>query len=119
MGQAPSRDNPAANGALLLEPSDGSSSEMRWSNLANALAQHSDQSESTIALVQATFAHVLNLNAVGPDDDFFELGGNSLIVATAVARLGERLGIDLPMRALFEAPTPIEMAELVTELPRE
>ena len=55
----------------------------------------------------------------GHDDDFFELGGNSLIVAAAVARLGERLGIDLPMRALFEAPTPIEMAELVTELPGE
>jgi acyl carrier protein len=84
--------------------------------LDNALAQHSDRSTSTIALVQATFADVLNLDAVGPDDDFFELGGNSLIVAAAVARLGERLGIDLPMRALFEAPTPIEMAELVTEL---
>jgi acyl carrier protein len=87
--------------------------------LDNALAQHSDRSTSTIALVQATFADVLNLDAVGPDDDFFELGGNSLIVAAAVARLGERLGIDLPMRALFEAPTPVEMAELVTELPGE
>ena len=62
---------------------------------------------------------VLNLDAVGPDDDFFELGGNSLIVAAAVARLGERLGIDLPMRALFEAPTPIEMAELIAEFPGE
>jgi acyl carrier protein len=62
-------------------------------------------------------AQVLNLDAVAPDDDFFELGGNSLIVASAVARLGERLGIDLPMRALFEAPTPIEMAEFITQLP--
>jgi len=92
---------------------------MRQSNLDDALAQHSDRAPSTIALVQATFAQVLNRDAVGPHDDFFELGGNSLIVAAAVARLGERLGIDLPMRALFEAPTPIEMAELVTELPGE
>ena len=88
-------------------------------DLSNALAQHSGRSKSTIALVQATFAQVLNLDVVGPDDDFFELGGNSLIVAAAVARLGERLGIDLPMRALFEAPTPIEMAELLTQLPSE
>ena len=88
-------------------------------DLSNDVAQLSDRSQSTIALVQTTFAQVLNLDAVGPDDDFFELGGNSLIVATAVARLGERLGLDLPMRALFEAPTPIEMAELVAELPRE
>jgi acyl carrier protein len=65
--------------------------------------------------VQQVWAEVLDLDAFGPDDDFFELGGNSLIVAAAVARLGERLGIDLPLRALFEAPTPAEMAELIAE----
>jgi acyl carrier protein len=67
-------------------------------------------------IIGETWAEILGLPAVGPDDDFFELGGNSLIVAAAVARLGERLGIELPMRALFEAPTPVEMAELIAEL---
>jgi acyl carrier protein len=68
------------------------------------------------ALVQETWAETLDVFSVGPDDAFFELGGDSLMVATAVARLGERLGIDLPPRALFEAPTPAEMAELIEEL---
>jgi acyl carrier protein len=69
----------------------------------------------TIDLVQETWAEILGLDAVGPDDDFFELGGNSLNVASAVARLGERLGIQLPLRALFHAPTPAEMSELIEE----
>jgi acyl carrier protein len=67
-------------------------------------------------IIEETWAEVLGLATVGPDDDFFELGGSSLIVAAAVARLGERLGIELPMRALFEAPTPVEMAELIAEM---
>jgi acyl carrier protein len=71
---------------------------------------------STIAVIQVTWAEVLKTDSVGPDDDFFELGGHSLIVAAAVARLGERLRIDVPMRALFEAPTPSEMAKLIDEL---
>jgi acyl carrier protein len=66
--------------------------------------------------VQRTWAEFLDVAGVGPHDDFFDLGGNSLIVAEALAKLGERVGIDLPLRALFEAPTPAEMAELIEEL---
>jgi acyl carrier protein len=69
-----------------------------------------------IDLVREIWADILGLEAVGPDDDFFALGGSSLIVVSAVARLAERTGVDLPLRALFEAPTPAEMAELLTEL---
>src|SRR4029079_13992032 len=68
-----------------------------------------------VRLVQATWAEVLGRNAVGPDEDFFEIGGSSLSVAKAVARLSERLGRDLSPRSLFEAPTPLELAELIAE----
>lgn len=71
---------------------------------------------STIDLIRTTWAEVLNTDIIGPDDDFFEMGGHSLMVASAVARLGERLGIELPPRAMFEAPTPAQMAELIDEL---
>lgn len=75
-----------------------------------------DADEATISrLIQQTWAEVLGLAAVGPDDDFFDLGGSSLVVAATMARLNERLGLDLPLRALFEAPTPAEMAELIAE----
>jgi acyl carrier protein len=71
---------------------------------------------STVDLIRSTWAEVLKRDSVGPDADFFEMGGHSLMGASAVARLGERLGIDLPLRALFEAPTPAEMAEFIDEL---
>jgi acyl carrier protein len=70
---------------------------------------------ATLDIIQTTWAEILGVERVAPDDDFFDLGGNSLIVASAVARLGPRLGIELAPRALFEAPTPAEMAELVAE----
>nr|WP_218007388.1 non-ribosomal peptide synthetase [Nocardia otitidiscaviarum] len=55
-------------------------------------------------LVAAVFADVLGLPPVGADDDFFELGGNSLIATRVTARLGERLGRRVPVPTLFEAP---------------
>jgi acyl carrier protein len=70
-------------------------------------------------LIQEVWAETLHNDAIEPDDDFFDLGGNSLIVASAVARLGNQLGIELPMRALFEAPTATELAELIEELLRD
>ena len=73
---------------------------------------------SPIGLIQQTWAELLGVAEFGPDDDFFELGGHSLMAASSVARLGERLGIELPSYALFAAPTPMEMAELIAELDR-
>ena len=70
---------------------------------------------AVVRLVQATWAEVLGRNAVGPDEDFFEIGGSSLSVAKAVALLSERLRMDLAPRSLFEAPTPLELAELIAE----
>ncbi|WP_425303649.1 amino acid adenylation domain-containing protein, partial [Nocardia wallacei] len=55
--------------------------------------------------VAAVFAQVLDLYRVGLDDDFFDLGGNSLIATRVVSRLGAALGTSVPVRALFEAPT--------------
>jgi acyl carrier protein len=76
----------------------------------------SSRGPDVIAVIQQTWSEVLGPPTIGPEDDFFELGGHSLNMASAVARLGERLGIDLPLRAIFEAPTPVEMAEYIAEL---
>ncbi|NUS45898.1 MAG: amino acid adenylation domain-containing protein, partial [Mycobacteriaceae bacterium] len=58
--------------------------------------------EQTVANV---FADVLNIERAGLDDDFFELGGNSLIATQVASRLGLALDTKVPVRALFEAPT--------------
>ncbi len=63
--------------------------------------------------VAAAFAEVLGIARVWRDDDFFALGGNSLIATRVVARVGAALDAAVPVRALFDAPTVAELAALV------
>ncbi|MFE3960145.1 non-ribosomal peptide synthase/polyketide synthase, partial [Nocardia sp. NPDC059091] len=60
--------------------------------------------------VAGTIADVLGLDRVGLDDDFFELGGNSLIATQVIARLSAALDADIPLRTLFEATTVASLA---------
>lgn len=66
--------------------------------------------------IQEVWAETLDLERATDSDDFFDLGGNSLIAGGAVAALSSRLGVDLPLRAIFAAPTPAEMADLILEM---
>ncbi|MFH5232130.1 condensation domain-containing protein, partial [Antrihabitans spumae] len=64
-------------------------------------------------IVAGTFAEILGVERVGLDDDFFELGGNSLIATQVAARLGAALDATIGVRGLFEAPTVGALAALV------
>ncbi|NUS95353.1 MAG: amino acid adenylation domain-containing protein, partial [Nocardia sp.] len=61
-------------------------------------------------VVAGTFAEMLGIDRVGADDDFFELGGNSLVATQVAARIGAALDTQVPVRALFEAPTVAALA---------
>jgi amino acid adenylation domain-containing protein len=53
--------------------------------------------------IAAIWCEVLGLERVGRRDDFFELGGHSLMAVQILSRVRSRLGLDLPVRTLFEA----------------
>jgi acyl-coenzyme A synthetase/AMP-(fatty) acid ligase/acyl carrier protein len=69
-------------------------------------------SDAEVLLAQ-TWCDVLGLSRVGIHDNFFDLGGHSLMITRVLARLREALRIDLPMKAIFEAPTIAEFAILL------
>ncbi|GGV60831.1 hypothetical protein GCM10010294_10260 [Streptomyces griseoloalbus] len=68
------------------------------------------------ALVCALFEDVLRLprDTVGTDANFFDLGGDSLLATRLLARLRHETGAEIPITALFEAPTPVALAQRFT-----
>jgi hypothetical protein len=69
--------------------------------------------EATLAGI---WAEVLGLERVGVHDNFFELGGHSLLAARVAAQVREALGLELPIKLLFEAPSIAELGEHVEQL---
>jgi amino acid adenylation domain-containing protein len=61
-------------------------------------------------------AERLWLPEIGIDEDFFVLGGNSMLVAQLSDRIRERFGVELPLRSIFERPTVAQMAIEVERL---
>ena len=66
---------------------------------------------ATEEVVVGVWAEVLKVERIGVNDNFFDLGGHSLSATGVIFRLREALRIDLPLRALFESPTPRGLAD--------
>ncbi|HSL84340.1 MAG TPA: condensation domain-containing protein, partial [Thermoanaerobaculia bacterium] len=67
-------------------------------------------------LLAGWWCELLGLDRVGRDDDFFRLGGHSLLVGRLAARVRKELGVDLPLIDVFEHPTLAALAERVAGL---
>jgi amino acid adenylation domain-containing protein len=61
----------------------------------------------------AIWSTVLGIEGIGAYDDFFALGGHSLLATQVIARAREAFGADLPLRAIFEAPTVAGLAAAI------
>ena len=68
-------------------------------------------STSTEQKIAAIWFEVLGWNQIGIHDDFFELGGDSLLAVQVVSRLRQAFEVEVPVAALFESPTIAQLAE--------
>ncbi|WP_158616584.1 non-ribosomal peptide synthetase [Corallococcus sp. CA054B] len=60
------------------------------------------------------WTELLGAPRVGAHDDFFELGGNSLLATQVISRVRESFGVDVPLRSAFEARTVAALAQVVS-----
>ena len=65
--------------------------------------------------VAAIWGEVLGVERVGVHDDFFALGGNSLVALRLLARVRERTGETVPVASLLQGPTVEQMARAVAD----
>ncbi|QIG92108.1 non-ribosomal peptide synthetase [Bradyrhizobium sp. 6(2017)] len=70
----------------------------------------STETEKTLA---ALWCDLLKVRSIGRHDNFFDLGGESLLVVRTVARMRKTFGVDVQLRNLFERPTLAELAEVI------
>ncbi|HEY3869542.1 MAG TPA: amino acid adenylation domain-containing protein [Actinocrinis sp.] len=64
------------------------------------------------------FAEAVGLDRVGVDDDFFEIGGHSLLAARLVGAIRSALDVELSISGLFQAPTVARLSELIATADR-
>lgn len=67
--------------------------------------------------VAQVWSEVLGVHPVGVEDDFFSLGGDSMLAAEAAAAVRERLGLAASLRLVFEAPRPCDFAAVLAPHP--
>lgn len=62
------------------------------------------------------WAEVLDLELIGMHDNFFTLGGHSMLATQVISRIRKAFRVELPLRAIFQKPTIEELAKLVTDM---
>jgi amino acid adenylation domain-containing protein len=67
-----------------------------------------------VRLVQL-WEEILNVRPIGMHDNFFDLGGHSLAASRVISRVIQAFQLELPVKALFDAPTVAEMAAIITQ----
>jgi amino acid adenylation domain-containing protein len=76
----------------------------------SGVAAHTTPIEEVLASI---WSNVLGVGQVCADDNFFNLGGHSLLATQVIARIRAAFDVDIPVRVLFESPTPSSLAEYV------
>lgn len=78
-------------------------------------SQGAEADSTTEALLLELWQAALRVPRVAPDDDFFDLGGDSLMAVNLFLEIERQTGVNLPITAIYDAPTVAAMAALIDE----
>jgi len=78
-----------------------------------ARVEYAAPQDATETLVANTMAELLDLERVGRNDDFFALGGHSLMAVRLASRLEAETGTSLPVTAIFQSASVVALAQLL------
>ncbi len=81
--------------------------------LAGAGGRGRSAGTATEEALASVWREILGVPEVGVDDDFFDLGGHSILAVRVVSRVRDTLGVDVPLRAMFDSPTIAGLARVV------
>src|SRR5262249_10110989 len=90
--------------------------ELRPASEAPANGAGAQAKSTATSVVTQVWSEVLQREAIDPNENFFDMGGDSLKALEVISRLQERMNVDLPLIAFFENPTVAHLAEVVEEL---
>jgi amino acid adenylation domain-containing protein len=65
--------------------------------------------------IAGIWQEILDIKDIGIYDAFFDLGGNSLDLSRTLARVNQELGVNIPLRAVFEYPTVAQLAQQIEQ----
>ncbi|WP_017582737.1 condensation domain-containing protein [Nocardiopsis valliformis] len=122
--------SPFSPGTLLVDSED-SSLRARWSPEGSlevvsgtpflrspereAAAPEQEADDQLLRLMCELWAELLETPEVGGDDDFFVLGGHSMVAARVIIELQDVLGVEVGIRTLFENPTPALLTDRIRD----
>lgn len=66
-------------------------------------------------LLASIYGQILDIEQIGIHDNFFEAGGHSLSATQVITQIRETFRIDIPLRAMFEAPTVSGLSDLLVK----
>ena len=69
--------------------------------------------DSLVAQIGDIWSRTLRVSPIAPDENFFDLGGDSLLAVGLFLEIERRMGIHLPITAIYDAPTIAELAKLL------
>jgi pristinamycin I synthase 3 and 4 len=80
---------------------------------AYAATVYEEPRSETERVLAGIWAELLMVERVGIHDNFFIIGGHSLIAARVATRMNESFNVDIPLRRMFESPTIAQLADVI------